>query len=259
MEKKSTARAKVVVLTALALTSAAMLHTAHADENEIAFGEAELFFELNDTDGDLGIHSSIDGEGWKRLRIEDPRERTMLDIRVRGRLRRQGLTQLFFESTEPPFDELSPDVFFQRFPEGVYEISGRTLQGTEMESEAVVTHAMPAPPSDLAVNGSPLPEDCDNGPVPSVPAGVDILIDWDPVETTHEELGSPQGSPAIDIVVYQVFVDQEDFGLSIDQDPSDTDVLLPAGLLGPGQVLVEILAREASHNQTATESCFVVQ
>ena len=30
-------------------------------EEEIPFDEAELFFELNDTDGDLGIHGKIDG------------------------------------------------------------------------------------------------------------------------------------------------------------------------------------------------------
>ena len=256
MEKRSMARMHVAVLTALALASIAMLH---ADEDEISFADAELFFELNDTDGDLGIHSSIDGEGWKQLQIEDPRERTMPDIRVRGRLRQQGLTQLFFESTEPPFEALPADVFFQRFPEGVYEISGRTLQGAEMESEAMVTHAMPAPPGNLTVNEKPLPTDCDEGPVVSVVEGTEIHIEWDPVVTTHAELGNPQGSDDIEIVVYQVFVDQEDFGLSVDQDPSDTDVLLPAGLLGPGQVLVEILAREASHNQTATESCFVVR
>ena len=189
MEKRSMARSNVVVLTALAVVSVAMLQTAYADEDEIPFGEAEVFFELNDTDGDLGIHSSIDGEGWQRLRIEDPRERTMLDIRPRGRLRRQGLTQLFFESTEPPFDELAPDVFFRLFPEGVYEVSGKTLQGEEMESEATVTHAMPAPPGNLTVNGAPLPEDCDDGPVPVVLAGQEILVEWDPVETTHEELG----------------------------------------------------------------------
>ena len=236
-----------------------MLQTAYADEDEIPFAEAEVFFELNDTDGDLGIHSSIDAEGWKRLRIEDPRERAMLDIRVRGRLRQQGLTQLFFESTEPPFDELARDVFFRRFPEGVYELSGKTLQGEEIESEAEVTHAMPAPPGNLTVNGAPLPEDCDDGPVPAVLAGQEILVEWDPVETTYDELGSPQGSPDIEIVVYQVFVDQDDFGLSVDQDPSDTDLVIPAGPLAPGTVTVEILAREASHNQTATESCFEVQ
>ena len=86
------------------------------DEEEIPFDEAHVFFELNDTDGDLGIHAKIDGDEWKYLAIEDPRERRMLRIAVNGRLRRQGLTEIFFESAEPTFDELPPNVFFNRFP-----------------------------------------------------------------------------------------------------------------------------------------------
>lgn len=229
-------------------------------EVEIPFAEAELFFELNNTDGDLGIHSSIDGEGWTRLMIEDPSERRILDISVKGRLGKQGLTQLFFESAEPPFDELAPEVFFQRFPEGVYEIEARTLEGVEMESEAGVSHAMPAPPSNIRINGALTSDDCESDSGPSVSAGSDTLITWDPVETTHPELGNPLGSPDIEIVVYQVFVDQEDedFGLAVDQGPSETDFLVPSGLLAPGPVKLEIIAREATHNQTATETCFNV-
>src|SRR5688500_2722152 len=74
----------------------------------LPFSEAELFFELNDTDGDLGIHASIDGEPWTNLEIEAPGDRKLLDIISRGSLRRQGMTQLFFESAEPGFDDLDP-------------------------------------------------------------------------------------------------------------------------------------------------------
>ena len=83
------------------------------------YDEANLFFELNNTDGDLGIHALIDGEAWKKLKIEDPRGRKMLDIRVKGRLKRQGLTEIFFESAEPTFDELDPQDFFRRFRLGI--------------------------------------------------------------------------------------------------------------------------------------------
>ena len=130
------------------------------DEIEIPFDEAFLFFELNNTDGDLGIHSKVDGGPWKRLEIEDPRERRMLKIYVQGRLRRQGLTELFFESAEPTFDELSPEKFFRRFPEGTYEIEGKNLDGVELESETELTHLMPAPPV-VKVNDEPAAEDCD--------------------------------------------------------------------------------------------------
>ena len=88
-----------------------------------------------------------DGEPWKRLVLEDTRERRMLDIRVTGRLRRQGLTELFYESAEPSFDELDPEDFFRRFPEGIYELEGLTLEGEELESEMELTHLLPAPPT----------------------------------------------------------------------------------------------------------------
>ncbi|GBF29687.1 hypothetical protein MnTg03_01263 [bacterium MnTg03] len=37
------------------------------DDDEIPFEEGWLFFELSDTDGDLGIHAKIDGDDWKKL------------------------------------------------------------------------------------------------------------------------------------------------------------------------------------------------
>ena len=69
------------------------------DDEEIPFDEAELFFELNNTDGDLGIHALIDGDAWKKLEIEDPNERKMLKVRVKGRLRKQGC--LLYTSPSP--------------------------------------------------------------------------------------------------------------------------------------------------------------
>ena len=128
---------------------------------EIPFSEAHLFFELNNTDGDLGIHSKIDGEPWSKIEIEDPNERRMLVVRNSGRLRRQGLTELFFESAEPTFDELNPKTFFRRFPEGTYEISGYTLDQRELESETELTHVMPAPAT-VFVNGLPMAMQCDD-------------------------------------------------------------------------------------------------
>jgi hypothetical protein len=41
------------------------------EADEIPFDEAEIFFELNDTDGDLGIHALIDGDAWKSLQFKD--------------------------------------------------------------------------------------------------------------------------------------------------------------------------------------------
>jgi hypothetical protein len=230
------------------------------DGEEIPFDEANIFFELNHTDGDLGIHALIDGEAWKRLEIEDPREREMLDIRVTGRLRRQGLTEIFFESAEPSFDELRPRRFFRRFPEGEYEIEGVTLEGDELESTAELTHLLPAPPDNITVGGIPAAEDCDADPLPSVPAG-NVVISWDPVTLSHPELGRT-GEP-IEVVKYQVVVELEEPTLlifSVDLPPDVTEVAIPAGFIALGEEFkFEILVREASGNQTAVESCFEVE
>ena len=40
------------------------------EADELPFSEAQLYFELNHTDGDLGIHGLIDGDAWKSLEIE---------------------------------------------------------------------------------------------------------------------------------------------------------------------------------------------
>lgn len=234
--------------------------SAEGGDRETPFDEANLFFELNNTDGDLGIHALIDGEPWKRLEIEDPWERKMLDIRVKGRLRRQGLTELFYESAEPSFDELDPEEFFHRFPAGEYEIEGTTLDGQELESIAELTHVLPAPPDGIRVSGKsvdPDSVDCDEGPVPVVSRRV--VIDWDPVMRSHPELGV---SGPIDVVKYQLVVEREEPTLliySVDLPPDVTRMRVPWHFIKLGdEFKFEILVREASGNQTAVESCFEI-
>lgn len=242
----------------------------HDDDDEIPFDEAELFFELNNTDGDLGIHALIDGEAWKRLTIEDPKERKMLDVKVKGRLRKQGLTEIFFESAEPTFDELAPEDFFRRFPAGEYEIEGITLEGEEMESEVELTHVMPAPPAPT-VNGDPMAVQCDDeepgfdAPVVSAP----VTIAWDPVTMSHPdpEGGGAAVQPPIPVTIhnYEVVVEVETVDgftsvSSIILPPGVTDFTVPAQFTGLGDKFkYEVLAREESFNQTAVESCFVLE
>ena len=98
-----TNRSLISVHGSLAVLVVAITSQAGWAQDEIPFDESEIFFELNNTDGDLGIHALIDGAGWKKLSITDPMERKMLNVRVKGRLRRQGLTEFFFESAEPLF------------------------------------------------------------------------------------------------------------------------------------------------------------
>ena len=229
------------------------------EEPEIPFDEASIYFELNNTDGDLGIHALIDGDAWKYLEIEDPRERRILNVVVRGRLRKQGLTELFFESAEPSFDELPPAKFFRRFPEGYYEIEGITLEGEERESTVWLSHVMPAPPDGILVSETsidPDSVDCDEGPIPV--AAAPVVISWEPVKESHPEIGK---SGDIEVEKYQLVVEEEEAGivLSVDLPPSVTELEIPSGIIDLGeQFKFEILVRATNGNQTAVESCFVV-
>lgn len=259
----------ILICAGIAAAPLAVLADDHDDEEEIPFEVAEVFFELNNTDGDLGIHALVDGDPWKRLTIEDPRDRKMLNVYVRGRLRRQGLTEIFFESAEPTFDELSPRKFFRRFREGTYDVEGITLEGEERESEVEVTHRMPAPAAPT-VNGIPMAEQCDDEEpgydAPTV-AGP-VVIAWPEVVSTHPELGHPQGSPDITIHNYEVVVEAELQGpdgeefvtvFSAVVPPDVMSMTIPAEFVAQTDTFkYEVLVREESWNQTAVESCFEV-
>lgn len=244
--------ADIAVATLLALAPVAAL----AEEEEEPFDEAEIFFELNNTDGDLGIHAKIDGDAWKWLRIEDPFDRYMLAVVVQGRLRRQGLTELFFESAEPDFDELPPEEFFSRFPAGIYEIEGVTLEGDELESEVEISHVMPAPADNILISGVAAVENCDVEPLPTV--APPIVISWDPVTSSHPDLGE-EGD--IEIANYELVVEIEAGNvLTAILPPSVTAMEIPAAFVALADSFkFEILARAENGNRTAVESCFDVE
>ncbi|NNG05424.1 MAG: hypothetical protein HKM95_15180 [Inquilinus sp.] len=230
--------------------------------DETPFSEAVVLAELNDTDGDLGFHASIDGDAWRLLEIEDPNGRVVLRIRGRSPLRLQGLTQLFFESAEPTFDELTPEEFFARFPEGDYEVSGISTDGRELESVAQFTHLLAAPADGVAVSGVPVDPDlvdCDEGPRPLV--NEPVVIRWDPITESHPEIGRT-GEP-VEIAKYQLVVERLEPTLliySVDLPPTLTALELPTDFTALGEVFkLEILAREISGNQTAIETCFEIR
>jgi len=244
-----------LLLTAALLLGTAVLMTAARAQPPEQFEEAELFVELNDTDGDLGLHASIDGEPWTALEITGPGRRLLLDMFSRGQLRRQGLTQLFFESAEPSFDELDPADFFSRFPEGQYEIAGRALEGGRIVSTAVLSHVLAAPPANILVAAVPAATSCDADPLPIVLAPV--TISWEPVTTSHPEIGK-QGP--VTISRYQFFVEREGAKLSIDLPPAVTEFEIPTRVTNLGnEFKFEIIARTTTGNNTAVESCFRLQ
>ena len=82
--RRSVAALPAAVL-AIAVTAAASAQTARAGDADErpSFSKSDIFFELNHTDGDLGIHARIDGDGWVRLAIDDPAKVRVLGSRSR--------------------------------------------------------------------------------------------------------------------------------------------------------------------------------
>lgn len=269
------------ITTALLAAPTAGLAWHWDDDEELELDEAFLYFELNDTDGDLGIHGKADGDSWKRMKIEAPNERTLLNITVRSKLRRQGLTELFFESSEPTFDELAPEVFFGRFPEGVYEWEGYTTDYKEIEGEVFLSHIIPAAPvvaniGNLSEEDNPGFEE-DDGELSKVcwedvvVSAEGVLVEWDPVmeshfdkwsDTTNEPLENevkiPLGDPGdLEDIAYYEFVaeiDDTEFKSTAVLPPETTSWTIPPEFLalaepdedGIREIKFEIIVRVES-------------
>lgn len=239
----------------------ALLVAAAPARGATPFDEADVFFELNHTDGDLGIHAKIDGDAWKKLMLASPDGKEKLRVVASGTMKNHGLTELFFESAEPSFDEVPPAKVFGRFKEGDWVISGTTIEDEDLRSVDRLSHVLPAPPSGITISGVPAAENCDAVPLPSV--SEPVIIRWNPVTGSHPDIGK---TGPIEIVSYQFIVEFEhpvlgDLNFSVILPPDTTEFEVPAEFvaLSDGELKFEILAREGFGNQTAIESCFEIE
>lgn len=113
----------------------------------IPFDDAEVFFEFNTTDDDLGLQIFLDAEGWSQVKVSSPQGRKIVQVSTHGTLSELGITELRFESAEP-----SPAEVLALFPPGDYEFSGKLVEKGGLMSTATLSHDfLPAPtfsPSD---------------------------------------------------------------------------------------------------------------
>lgn len=205
---------------------------------KIPFADAEIKIEFNSTDEDVGVQVSLDGEPWRRVTIVSPNGRTILEITGSDNLRKQGLTELFFESSEPSLDEVPLSEFLARFPEGEYKFFGITTEGDRLEGRDTLTHAIPDGPSIVSPSK--------NGVVLDP---TKTFIRWDPVT-------APAG---IQIVGYEVTVSGAKISreFSVLLPPTSTSVKVPREILEPGRRYdFEVLSIEVSGNQTITSGFF---
>jgi hypothetical protein len=214
-----------------------------ATKPTIPFDDARLKIEYNPSDGDAGVQFFIDAEEWKHITVTNPRGRKVLDVGAGNVIRNYGLSELFSESSEPPFTEFPFDKFKQLFPEGVYTFRGQNISGERLQSTFVLKHTVPDGAKITSpAEGSTLPA---NG----------VTVQWEPVTT-------PAG---IDIAAYEVIVIADDSGLgtaerTIDATlpPTATHMAVPPVFLTPGDYKVEVLAIERGGNQTTVQVAFTV-
>jgi hypothetical protein len=222
---------------------------------EIPFGAAQIRIEVNSTDGDAGLQIFLDGEAWKKIRIEDPNGKLVFAVDNFGRLRKLGSTELFMESNEPDFQEdMSLPAILKLLPAGVYDFEGTTIEGEELEGEATLTHDLPCGPEVTS------PGDGD-----TLDPNAAVVIAWEPVTNkldTTSATGECSDSTDIEIIAYEVIVELEGAEppqkLDIFLPASATSVTVPAELIVPaGEYKFEVLAIEESGNQTITEGFFM--
>ncbi|MCI0656707.1 MAG: hypothetical protein L0170_06500 [Acidobacteria bacterium] len=204
--------------------------------------------EVNATDGDAGIQIFLDGEGWTRLEVFDPNGQQILDFSANGGVEQQGITELFFESAEPSFEEQTLEELFLLFPAGMYKFEATTDEGKKLTGKATLSHAIPAGPEVIS------PEEDE-----VLDAGSPVVISWEPVTDPF-----PETDLAVNVVAYQVIVEQVKPQsvrvFSITLPATTSQVTLPAELIqGNAEYKFEVLAIEAGGNQTITESTFKTQ
>ena len=203
------------------------------------FSAAKIIFEVNATDADAGIQVFLDGEPWKVVKIFNPDNEQIFKVLGTGNLGMFGLTELFSESNEPPFEEVSLAEVLAMFPAGKYRFEGTTVGGASLKSMATLSHVIPCGPEIVSEDTLPFDE---------------AIIGWTPVtnelDPATEECGE---STDLEIVGYQVIVGT----FQVTLPASATQVTVPPEFLEPNTVyLFEVLAIEASGNQTITEGSF---
>jgi hypothetical protein len=203
----------------------------------IPFGTANLFVQINATDGDASLQLVLDGEAWKSLKLHTPGGRKILDVKGKGKLKSFGLIGLTAESNNPGLDEFPLEEFKALFPEGQYVLRGKTVDGQKLVGTATLTHDFPAGPVVLAPGRD------------AVVSPDNVVVSWNPVTEP----------PGIVIVGYHVVVarDNPHRVISIDLPPDATSVTVAPGLLDPDtDYKVEVVVVGTSGNETGTEVPF---
>jgi hypothetical protein len=219
---------RLILASALVAGAALSATTASAKKTCEEFAELSIALEQNATDGDAEVVLFAQGndEGLSDLSIKAPDGRKV--VRVKGNRRGVGLREFLLESAEPP--DL-PRVLAS-FPEGEYEVEGRTVSGGCLEGSVSLSHEL-APATTLLAPE----EDAE------VPAGA-LTLEWAAVPEAER---------------YVVELQNENLGneFAFEVLPGTTSLTIPAELMVPGsEYQFGVAVETAVGNVTAVELSF---
>lgn len=236
-------------LTSLLFCLLAVTIAAHGTRRLKKFRKYEkirFFFELNHSHGDLGVQLLLlPGTDWKDLKIYFPNGKQMLELESSNALRTQGVSELFFESAEPPFEDVSKATVLRRFPEGKYKFFADTLKGLDLLGYATLSHKFPDPPEITNPIGA---EDPPRTTIDVVSNGLNVT--WNPVNNI------PMDS-------YEVIVmnqdDQQDFVTDWRVTKNTRSVFIDKSFFQHNKNYeLEVLARAVNGNQVKPHSSVVL-
>lgn len=262
-----------ILCSAIALSLVGFTQPLFAEE----FGEVLVRIEVNATDGDVGFHALLDADAWEWLRLDDADGNKVFNAKPFSGARTQGMTEIFFESSEPVCEEdpEDPDArvqtladFIALFPEGEYTARARTLEGDKLRESTDFTYNIPAAPDLELTEDMTLSVD-------------DAVIMWEPGDDLgdggchDQELidnGTIPDHADVEVVRWEIVVEPaDDEGLDFVQKftaqvPGDqTFVTVPVDFLQPyldagiTEMKFEIGGMEESGNQTFSEGEFEIE
>lgn len=214
-----------------------------------------LFFEHNSTAGDTGIHGMFDSSTFAELCVYDPSGNQILAVKPQNQLGRLTMAGIFFESREPPHEDISVEEQLRNFPEGKYAVRGVTYDGIGYHGAATLTHNIPKPPKMIFPK-----EMADEANIKNqIVSPRSVVFKWEPV--TETIYGKPVTIKAYEIIVRSL-LPSDPHGFSHD----NFDVHLPASATSftiPDQIWkqntqyeFEVIAIEESGNQTIVSGFF---
>lgn len=221
----------------------------------IAMPTTYLYFEHNSTAGDTGVHGMFDSSTFAELCIYDPSGKQILAIKPQNQLGKLTMAGIFFESREPPHQNVPVEEHLKNFPEGKYAVRGVTYDGIGYYGAATFTHDIPKSPTMVFPK-----EMADEANIKSqIITPHNVVVKWKPV--TETIFGTPVVVKAYEVIVRSLLPsDPHGFShdnLDIHLPSSATSLAIPNEFWKPNtQYEFEVLAIEESGNQTLVSGFF---